>query len=76
MVSAHTVTGVKPGGPAAKAGIVAGDVVTAVDGLPVDALTFDGIQTLIANHSVGAQVKLTVLHGGQPRDMTVLTIGQ
>lgn len=77
------VTSVTPGGPADKAGILAGDkptsipnlnaggdVITAIDGLPV--ATFDDLLSyLITNKSPGDAVVLTVLRDAQPLDITV-----
>src|SRR3954453_958180 len=63
----------QPNGPAAKAGIESGDVITAVNGEPVKdarelARTIGGI-------APGASVKLNVLHKGQEKTID-LTLGQ
>jgi serine protease Do len=50
------------GSPAAKAGIQAGDIITAVNGTPVDA-THD-LANLINDYSVGQAVTLTVNRKG------------
>jgi len=81
------VTGVTPGGPADKAGLLAGtkptnieglqaggDIITAIDGQPVS--TFDGLLSyLTTNKSPGDTVVLTVLRNGKSMDVTV-TLGK
>jgi S1-C subfamily serine protease len=81
------VTEVVPGGPADQAGIrggdiptsiprlnAGGDVITAIDGQPVD--TFDELLSyLTTNKSPGDTVVLTVLRDGQPMDIMV-TLGE
>ena len=52
-----TVQGVYQGTPAAKAGIVAGDTVTAVDGTKVTSA--DQLHNLVAKHSPGDSVSVT-----------------
>lgn len=81
------VTSVTPGGPADQAGIrggtidttsvrnlkAGGDIITAIDGHPVD--TFDDLLSyLTTNKSPGETVVLTLLRDGQPIDITV-TLG-
>src|SRR6266498_3746462 len=75
------VTSVTPGGPADKAGILAGDkptnieglqaggdIITAIDGHPVN--TFDELLAyLTTNKSPGDSVVLTVLRDGKPTDI-------
>jgi 2-alkenal reductase len=77
------VRGVTPGGPADKAGIIAGDqptnipnlnaggdVITAIDGVPV--ATFDDLLSyLLSNKSPGDTVTLTILRNGQTMDVTL-----
>jgi serine protease Do len=62
----------QPGGPAAKAGVHPGDVITAVNGTAVK----DGraLAQQIADLSPGASVKLDVLRDGKSRTIT-LTLG-
>lgn len=59
-------------GPAAEAGIQAGDVITAVDGTDV----YDAQSVIIAirAHSVGDQVTITVERDGETKDVSV-TLG-
>ena len=55
---------VQPGSAADQAGIRAGDVVVAVDGLPVG--DFDGLTTRVAGRGPGEVVRLTVARRGGP----------
>ena len=67
------VTNVSPGGPAADAGLQAGDVITEIAGTGVDeprALTFT-----VADLAVGNEVTVTYLRDGERAETTV-TIGQ
>jgi S1-C subfamily serine protease len=54
---------VDPGSPAARAGLKKGDVVTAVDGVPVREA--DSLQRRLALAWLGDTVQLTVLRGGE-----------
>jgi serine protease Do len=58
--------------PAAKAGIASGDVITSVDGNPVNDAR--DLARRIGTMAPGASVKLTVLHDGQEKTVT-LTLG-
>ena len=69
------ITDVTPGGPAEAAGLLVGDVITAVEGVPVldgsaDALDLDGTKNLVRGEA-GTQVTLTVLRDGTERPCTV-----
>ena len=67
------VTKVQVGSPAAKAGLAAGDTVTAIDGLPVpDASTL--IET-VAGHKPGDTVKLSVTRSAGGTATVDLTLG-
>ena len=61
------------GGPAAKAGIVAGDVVTAVNGTAVK--DFRDLARKIGEMAPGSSVKLDILRKGEAKAVT-LTLGQ
>jgi S1-C subfamily serine protease len=61
-----------PGGPAAKAGIKAGDVVTAVNGQPI--ATSDDFITVVGKYAPGNVVTLTLTQGGKTKKVKV-TLG-
>ena len=61
-----------PGGPAEKAGLQPGDVITAVDGQPV--ATYEEFVVAIRSHAPGDQVTLTVKRDGQTQQVAV-TLG-
>jgi serine protease Do len=61
------------GSPAAKAGIVAGDIITAVDG--TDIKNSRDLARRIASTAPGTSVKLAVLHNGENKSVS-LTLGQ
>jgi membrane-associated protease RseP (regulator of RpoE activity) len=63
---------VVPGSPADKAGLQAGDIITAVDGTPVD--TTHSLNQLIRGHVPGDVVRMDVLRNGQHVTITV-TLG-
>jgi putative serine protease PepD len=67
------VTAVNPGGPAAKAGISAGDIITAFNGAKVD----DGTELVvkIRARSPGEKVTLTIKRGNDTKDVQV-TLGE
>jgi serine protease Do len=59
---------VMPGSPADKAGIVENDIITAIDGAPLDGVE---LATLIRTKSVGQQITLKVIHKGKEKDVVV-----
>ncbi len=67
------VTSVQSGSPAAKAGLAAGDTVTAIDGMPVpDSST---LIEAVAGHKPGDTIKLSVTHAGGGTATVSLTLG-
>ena len=72
VTSGAQVTEVTEGGPAAEAGIQAGDVVTAIDGDEVTSA--DGLIITLREHEVGDTVTLTVVRDGSEQSIDV-TLG-
>lgn len=67
-----TVVTPTPGAPAEKAGILAGDVVTAIDGTTVDGMTMDDAVAKVRGPK-GTPVTLTIVRGGAaPTDITIV----
>lgn len=64
------VLGVEDGSPAAKAGLLVGDVITTWNGEAVSSV--GGIASRLASGSVNANVKLGVLRGGNASDIDVI----
>ena len=62
-VTGALVVTVQPGGPAANAGVVPGDVVIAADGVPVSSM--NALALLVRDRNAGGTVHLTVVHAGQ-----------
>jgi serine protease Do len=70
------ISNVDLGSPAAKAGLRGGDILLAIDGVPVDGRfpeQLPPIQNRIASQAVGATLKLSVKRGGETRDYSVVT---
>ena len=65
---------VTPDGPAAKAGLKAGDVITAFEGRPIS--DPDALVVAIRARPVGSTVTLTVLRDGKPRDVKMVLQGR
>ena len=70
--TALLVANVAPGGPAAQAGVLVGDLVLALDGTPVTAP--EDLLDLLTGARVGHAATLHLLRGGSPTDVPV-TIG-
>jgi putative serine protease PepD len=68
------VAAVTAGGPAAKAGIVVGDVITAVNGTQTP--TFDELGTVLATFKPGQSVKVTLLHQNGGTSTVNVTLGE
>jgi serine protease Do len=63
---------VQPGGPADKAGLKAGDIITTIDGRPIK--DGDDLVNEIASRAPGSTIRLGYVRDGKPQDTTV-TIG-
>lgn len=63
------IASVTPGGPAERAGILPGDVVTKIDGNPINDPT--DLSTYINTKGAGDKITLTVQRGGQQKDVGV-----
>jgi serine protease Do len=63
---------VQPGGPADKAGLKAGDIITHVDGRPIK--DGDDLVNEIASRKPGSSIRLGFIRDGKPTDATV-TVG-
>ncbi len=61
---------VVPGTPAAKAGIKAGDVITAINGQPID--DAHGLQLTVSQISPGTSIAVKVFRNGVSRNFTVI----
>jgi putative serine protease PepD len=66
------VADVTPGGPAEAAGLQPGDIITAIDGKPID--SFDQVSAIVNSHKVGDQIDIRVNRGGGERSFHV-TLG-
>jgi serine protease Do len=60
---------VEKGGPGDRAGVKAGDVITAIDGAPV--LHSQELPRMVARHAPGSKVTLTVLHDKHEKKVDV-----
>jgi serine protease Do len=61
------VSGVEPGGPAAKSGLQAGDVIVGFDGKPI--AESGELPAIVAQTRPGEQVKVRVMRNGSERDL-------
>ncbi|HEY6379164.1 MAG TPA: trypsin-like peptidase domain-containing protein [Candidatus Dormibacteraeota bacterium] len=71
-VGAYVVS-VEPGGPAASAGIVAGDTITAINGTSTP--TVDDVATVLAGLSPGKMVPVAVTHADGAQSTVNVTLG-
>ena len=63
------VSQVTPGGPAAKAGIRAGDVITDIDGRPMDAA--GDVIDYVSTRAIGSRASVGVVRDGKPQKIAV-----
>lgn len=64
---------VEPGGPADGAGLLLGDTIVALDGLPVRHM--DELLALLGGERVGAALPVRIVRGGQVQELSV-TVGE
>ena len=67
------IVSTEAGGPGDRAGVLIGDIVVAVDSVPLT----DPAQllALLSGNRIGTQINLRIIRGGEPRDVT-LTVGE
>ena len=63
------VAGVSPDGPAAKAGIETGDLITGFDGKPVPEMR--DLPRIVAETEIGKSVSVDIVRAGKPRKLTL-----
>jgi serine protease Do len=63
------VSEVTPGGPAAKAGVQAGDTITQIDGHKIEYGA--DVVDYVSSQSIGAKVNITYVRGGKPANASV-----
>ena len=68
--SAVMIATVEPGSPAAQAGLVAGDIILALDGATVTGA--DDLIRLLAGDKIGRAVEVDTLHNGEQRRVTLV----
>jgi S1-C subfamily serine protease len=61
---------VEPGGPADTAGVLIGDVLLALDGLPIESI--DDLQSCLDSASVGKTARARILRGGALAELTIV----
>ena len=67
------ITAIFPGMPAERAGLKEGDVITAVDGRPIN--TFDELQRIVFHKESGDRLKLSVSREGKSLEITAVLGG-
>src|SRR3954465_7781568 len=68
--SAVMVATVDPGSPAERAGLVSGDIILALDGLPVTGA--DDLIRMLAGEKIGRSVEIETLHNGSRRTLSLV----
>ena len=65
------VTDVQPGSPAAKAGIASGDVITSIEGKPIDSSS--RLALTVSESNPGTKLAIDLLHDGKAENLFVTT---
>jgi S1-C subfamily serine protease len=73
-VTPPRISGIVPNGPAAKAGMQVGDLVTHVNGVSVQGLNGNGTLRLIESVLAGNEVRVTVSRGGTTKSFALRTV--
>jgi S1-C subfamily serine protease len=68
--TAAMVLEVEPDGPAHKAGVVIGDILTKIDGKPV--MRLEDVQAHLHGEGIGKTVRAEFLRGGAPREVSIV----
>jgi S1-C subfamily serine protease len=71
--TALLLIGIEDNAPAAAGGLIVGDIVTGINGHPV--ANHEELQVILAGESVGKQITMEILRGGQPAALQV-TLGE
>jgi S1-C subfamily serine protease len=70
--SGAVISGVVPGLPADRAGLGAGDTITAIDGTPIG--SYDDLSAVIAAHEAGDTIRLSFTDAGGAASTVTLTL--
>jgi S1-C subfamily serine protease len=62
---------VNPAGPAARAGLGANDVITAIDGKPLHFRDFADVVDFLSQTHAGTRLRFSVIHGKKKKTITV-----
>src|SRR6476620_5833620 len=68
--SAVMIATVEPGSPAERAGLVSGDIILALDGIPVTGA--DDLIRMLAGEKIGRPVEIETLHNGNRRTLSLV----
>jgi S1-C subfamily serine protease len=68
--SAVMIATVEPGSPAERAGLVSGDIILALDGIPVTGA--DDLIRMLAGEKIGRPVEIETLHNGSRRTLSLV----
>jgi protocatechuate 3,4-dioxygenase beta subunit len=73
QVTAPRIAEIQPQSTAAKAGLLVGDLIIAVDGKSMAGLNGDGVRNMIDSRPSGSDVSITVLRGSQRKTINLKT---